>query len=172
LQEVNGLWTSGVLTSVDNSGVGFSQQYGYFEMKAKFPTGLNTMPALWLLNTAAKSNGAPAGEIDVVEYISNPGFPNYMATTLHNWSNSSTPAMSHNLVSLPTDGFHTYGMLWTPTTTTFYFDGTVTFQIPTPAIMQQPYYLIVDLGLGGGWPTNNTPSVNDLEIQYVRVYSK
>ena len=79
--------------------------------------------------------------------------------------------MSHNLVSTPTDGFHTYGMLWTPSTMTFYFDGTVTFQAPTPSIMQQPYYLIVDLGLGGGWPTNTTPPVNDEVIQYVRVYS-
>jgi hypothetical protein len=171
LQKVNGSWTSGVLTSVDNSGAGFSQQYGYFEMKAKFPTGLDTMPAFWLLNTAAKSSGAPAGEIDVVEYIANPGFPNYIATTLHNWSNNSTPAMSHNLVSTPTNGFHTYGMLWTPSTMTFYFDGTVTFQAPTPSIMQQPYYLIVDLGLGGGWPTNTTPPVNDEVIQYVRAYS-
>jgi len=171
LQKVNNLWTSGVLTSVDDSGIGFSQKYGYFEMKARFSNGLDTMPAFWLLNTAAKSGGAPAGEIDIVEYIANPGFSNYVSTTLHNWSNNTTPAMSHNIVSTPTTGFHTYGMLWTATTMTFYFDGTVTFQAPTPSIMQQPYYLLIDQGLGGGWPTNSTPPVNDMLIQYIRVYS-
>ena len=140
-------------------------------MKARFSNGLDTMPAFWLLNTAAKSGGAPAGEIDIVEYIANPGFSNYVSTTLHNWSNNTTPAMSHNIVSTPTTGFHTYGMLWTATTMTFYFDGTVTFQAPTPSIMQQPYYLLIDQGLGGGWPTNSTPPVNDMLIQYIRVYS-
>jgi hypothetical protein len=171
LQKNSNNWTSGVLTSVDSHGIGFSQQYGYFEMKAQLPTGLDTWPAFWLLNTAAKSSGAPPGEIDIMEYISNPAFPNYIATTLHDWSNSSTVDLSHNLVTLPTNGYHTYGMLWTATTMTFYFDGTVTFQCPTPSIMQQPYYLLVDLGIGGGWPTNGTPSPDDMLVQYVRAYS-
>ena len=164
------LWTSGVLTSVDAKGAGFSQQYGYFEMEARFPAGLNTWPAFWLLNTASKRSSAPAGEIDIVEYIANPAFARYIATTLHDWSDKSTPAMSHHIVDLPSDGFHTYGMLWTADTMTFYFDGAVTFQCPTPAIMHQPYYLLLDLGLGGGWPTKSTPPRNDLEIRRVRVY--
>jgi hypothetical protein len=172
LQENNNTWTSGVLTSVDSSGKGFSQQYGYFEMKAQFPAGLDTWPAFWLLNTAAKSSGAAAGEIDIVEYIANPAFVNYFATTLHDYTNGSiSPAASHNAVTLPSNGFHTYGMMWTATTMTFYFDGTVTFECPTPSIMHQPYYLLVDLGLGGGWPTVGTPSVNDMQIQYIRAYS-
>jgi beta-glucanase (GH16 family) len=166
------LWTSGVLTSVDSKGRGFSQQYGYFEMRAHFPTGLNTWPAFWLLNTASKSSGAPAGEIDVVEYIANPAFSSYIATTLHDWKDHTTPALSHSMVDLPTDGFHTYGMLWTAATMTFFVDGGVTFQCPTPAIMHQPYYLLVDLGLGSGWPTEATPPRNDLQIQYIRVYKE
>jgi hypothetical protein len=55
---------------------------------------------------------------------------------------------------------------------TFYFDGAVAFQTPTPAIMQQPYYPIVDLGIGGGWPTEATPPVNDMQIQYIRAYKR
>ncbi len=170
LQRRGNLWTSGVLTSVDSKGNGFSQEYGYFEMRARFPPGLNTWPAFWLLNTASKRSNAPAGEIDIVEYISNPAFANYMATTLHDWSNKTTPAMSHYMVDLPTDNFHTYGMLWTAETMTFYFDGEVTFQCPTPAIMHQPYYLLVDLGLGAGWPTVDTPPINDMQVQYIRAY--
>jgi Glycosyl hydrolases family 16 len=172
LQRNSRSWTSGVLTSVDSSGQGFSQQYGYFEMKAKFPRGKDTWPAFWLLNTAAKKGRAPAGEIDVVEYIANPHFANYIATTLHDWSNHTAPAASHHRVPLPTEGFHTYGMMWTPATMTFYFDSAVTMRCPTPSIMKQPYYLLVDLGIGSGWPTENTPHANDLQIQYVRAYSE
>jgi hypothetical protein len=175
LQKTANVWTSGVLTSVDAVGKGFSQQYGYFEMKAKFPTGIDTWPAFWLLNAASKTNGAPAGEIDIVEYIANPGFPNYISTTLHDWSKQSRAMSlptSHSRVPLPSDGLHTYGMMWTATTMTFYFDGAVTFQAPTPAIMHQPYYLIVDLGIGAGWPSDTTPSANDMQIKYVRVYEQ
>jgi beta-glucanase (GH16 family) len=50
-------------------------------MKAKFPSGAGTWPAFWLLNQAALTSGANAGEIDVVEaYMA---FPNYINTTLH-----------------------------------------------------------------------------------------
>jgi len=172
LQRTSKSWTSGVITSVDSVGEGFSQQYGYFEMKAKFPHGEDTWPAFWLLNTASKQSHAPAGEIDVVEYIANPHFANYMATTLHDWSNHSAPAASHHRVPSPTSGFHTYGMMWTPSTMTFYFDSAVTMRCPTPSIMKQPYYLLVDLGIGSGWPTENTPHTNDLQIQYIRAYSE
>jgi beta-glucanase (GH16 family) len=171
LQRRSNAWTSGVLTSVDSRGEGFSQQYGYFEMKARFPEGYDTWPAFWLLNTTSKSVRAPAGEIDIVEYIANPGFRNYIATTLHDWSNHSAPAASHHRVALPTNGFHTYGMLWTSTTMTFYFDGAVTMRAPTPSIMKQPYYLLVDLGIGSGWPTEHTPYVNDMQVEYIRVYA-
>jgi beta-glucanase (GH16 family) len=63
-------------------------------------------------------------------------------------------------------------MLWTAATMTFYFDGSVTMQVPTPRVMHQPYYFLIDLGIGGGWPTEKTPSINDMQIEYVRAYSK
>ena len=172
LQRASNLWTSGVLTSVDSHGSGFSQMYGYFEMKAKFPSGENTWPAFWLLSTASKSSRAPAGEIDIVEYIANPRFPDYISSTLHDWSQHKPLPMSHQRVTAPTGSFHTYGMLWTEETMTFYFDGSLTFQAPTPSIMHQPYYPIVDLGIGGGWPTEKTPPINDMQIRYIRVYQR
>jgi hypothetical protein len=172
LQKRSNAWTSGVITSVDSLGRGFSQQYGYFEMKAKFPPGEDTWPAFWLLNTASKMRHAPSGEIDIVEYVANPGFPRMIATTLHDWSNNTAPAASHYLVPLPSSGFHTYGMLWTANTMTFYIDGAATLSTPTPAIMKQPYYLLADLGIGSGWPTEKTPSTNDMQIQYIRAYAK
>jgi beta-glucanase (GH16 family) len=175
LQKNSNEWTSGVLTSVDASGKGFSQEYGYFEISARFPTGMDTWPAFWLLSTAARTNKEPAGEIDIVEYIANSGFPNYISSTLHDWSKEGVITKlpeSHYRVPSPTGGFHTYGVMWTSETMTFYCDGSTTFQAPTPAIMRQPYYIVFDLGIGAGWPTGTTPPENDLQVQYVRVYKQ
>jgi len=62
--------------------------------------------------------------------------------------------------------------MWTATIMTFYFDGAVMMRTATPPVMQQPYYLLVDLGIGSGYPTEHTPPVNDMQIQWIRVYSK
>ena len=169
LQKTNGAWYSGVLATVDSTGAGFSQQYGYFEMKAMLPNALGTWPAFWLLNSAHLSQNAPAGEIDVFEEYGQ--FPTYINTTLHDWGASTTPGSMQDQVENTTDGFHVYGMLWTASTMTFYYDGVAYYTLPTPAVMKQPYYPIIDLGLGGGWPTNQTPQTSDMIVKYMRVYS-
>jgi hypothetical protein len=170
LQKSAGAWYSGVLATVDGNGQGFAQQYGYFEIKAKFPSGQGTWPAFWLLNQKALTDHAPAGEIDVVESYMQ--FPTYINTTLHDWTPPATTP-GHKLASVAdlTDGFHTFGMLWTASTMIFYCDGVTLYSFPTPSIMNQPYYPIIDLGLGGGWPTAQTPQQSDMIVQYVRVYA-
>lgn len=168
LQKTNGAWYSGVISTVDNTGTGFSQKYGYFEMKAKFPNAAGTWPAFWLLNANHLSQSAPAGEIDVVEsYMFT---PNVVNTTLHDWNTGTQVGYKWSQVSDLTVGFHTFGMLWTASTMTFYVDNVIVYELATPSIMQQPYYPIIDLGLGGGFPTSQTPQSSDMIVQYMRVY--
>lgn len=181
LQKTNGQFSSGVLTSVDGTGVGFSQKYGYFEMKAKFPNGIDTWPAFWLRNLGFKSQNVNRGEIDIVEHTENPTkyqnvpLASMFGTALHDWTNGTAPFAGSKFVSpITTDGnYHTYGMKWTATSMTFYYDGAMTFQVPTPAVMQaEPYYILIDLGVGaGGWPTDQTPAINDMVVAYIRAYS-
>ncbi len=170
LQKTGGAWYSGVLATVDRAGRGFAQQYGYFELKAKFPAAKGTWPAFWLLNSAALKDHAPAAEIDVVESFM--FAPNYVNTTLHDWTPPAR-TLAHRLsrVANLSEGFHTFGLLWTASTMTFSCDGNVIYTVPTPSMMKQPFYPIVDLGLGGGWPTRDTPQQSDLVIRYLRVYA-
>jgi hypothetical protein len=165
LSRQNNAWISGLIASVDSSGNGFSQQYGYFEMKAKFPAKApGTWPAFWMM----PKPDVVGGEIDIVEAYGHD--TSGIVITLHDWVHDNIPAQFYAHVGDITDAYHTYGLLWTEQTMTFYFDGTQVFQTRTPEVMKQPYYLLVDLGVGGGWPTDRTPNPSDMQVQYVKAY--
>ena len=38
--------------------------------------------------------------------------------------------------------------------------------------MKQPYYILATLGMGGGWPTDQTPNPCDMQVQYVKAYQR
>ncbi|HXP72968.1 MAG TPA: family 16 glycosylhydrolase [Stellaceae bacterium] len=157
-------YTSGMLNT-ENS---FSQTYGYFDMRAQLPAGGQGLwPAFWLLKN---SNTWPP-EIDVLEQVSNPA-SNIFSTVI----DSSQPNQQGSVnVGDTSTGFHDYGVLWTPQTITFYFDGRQLLSTPTPADMNSPMYMIMNLALGGSWAGSPNASTNwalaNMKIDYVRAYS-
>ncbi len=166
-------WRSGLLSSVDPKGEGFSQRYGYFEMRAKLPPGKGTWPAFWLLGVdGLKDRSRTNPEIDVVEqYGVN---PNVLHNTVHLWR----PDGGHwadgapHLVEGMTEGFHTYGTMITEEHIVFYYDGVELRRAPTPPEARAPLYILVNLALGGGWRIDETPSPSFLYVDYVRAYGR
>ena len=69
-------------------------------------------------------------------------------------------------------GYHTYGVLWTASTLTWYVDGVQVFQTATPADMNKPMYMIANLALGGwGGAIDDSALPADMKIDYIRAYS-
>ena len=170
LSRQNGFWSSGILSSVDGAGAGFKQQYGYFEIKAKQPKGLGVWPAFWMVNNDPNL----PGEIDIFEYYGVSGGTSY-AISLHDWRNGGNNQNIPEPQAFPktvdqTAGFHTYGFLWTEANLVFYFDGQEVWRHATPDVMKTPYFIYVNNGMGGGWPTDQTPGLNYFQVQYVRAY--
>lgn len=170
-------WRSGLLSSVDPKGEGFSQRYGYFEMRARFPRGPGTWPAFWLMGVPQLKEPRDRKtltqiEIDVVEQYG--VGPNALHTTVHLWG----PGDFHwaegdtSIVTGMTDDFHTYGVLVEEDFIRFYFDGVELRRARTPKEARVPLYLMVDLALGGGWPIDRTPNPSHLLVDYVRVYAR
>jgi beta-glucanase (GH16 family) len=127
----------------------FAQTYGYFEMTAQLPRGRGLWPAFWLL--PADDTWPP--EIDVVETLGHT--PGIDYTSIH----TRDPAMPRdftqpNRVADTSAGFHSYGVDWGPQTITFYFDRRKLLSRPTPADMHKPFYLTLNLAVGGpgSWP--------------------
>ena len=176
-RKVDGHWQSGLLCSVDPQGKGFSQQYGYFEMRAKFPKGLGTWPAFWLrgvpqLQEPRDKKTLTQVEIDVVEQYGSG--PNSLHTTLHRWG----PGAFHwaegdtSIVNGMTDDFHNYGVLVEEEFITLYFDGVELRKDRTPKEARVPLYLMLDLALGGGWPIDQTPDPSEMLVEHVKVFAK
>ena len=158
-------YNSGIITSFNS----FHMQYGYFEMSAKMPPGVGLWPAFWLL---AEGGGWPP-EIDVMEQI---GAPTVIYDTLHFVSGGNTQEGTGVNVADTTAGYHTYAVDWEPTTTTIYFDGQPTASWPTPADMNQPMYMLINLAVGGpgswpGPPNGSTVFPANMNVDYVRAYA-
>jgi serralysin len=155
-------YTSGLLTTQTS----FAQLYGYFEMKAELPAGQGVWPAFWLLPT----DGTWPPEVDVMEQLGG----STIYETSHFTDANGAPAYNAFASNLPTatSGYHTYGLLWTKTTLTWYVDGVEVASAPTPADMNKPMYMLVNLGIGG-WPGDAPANFTTAQynIDYIRAYS-
>lgn len=146
----------------------FSQEYGYFEMRAQVSNAYGTNNAFWLM----PMSGPWPPEIDVTEVLGRDPKTDFMT----NHTDSTNPTSYGGTTTAGGDlsqGYHTYGLMWTPTTLTFYLDGVARYTTATQPDEHQPMYLLATLGVGGSWPGNPDPSgySADMKIDYIRAYS-
>ena len=150
-------YSSGMLNTKDV----FMQKYGYFEMRAELPTALGSWPAFWLSEDPYQGGA----EADIMEHIALT--PNDSYVRAYDWSGVT---QVNEYMANPS-GFHTYGMLWGPTTTTFYIDDLAVMSLPTPASWTQPMYMILDMALGGwGGPIDATALPATMQVDWIHVY--
>ncbi|MBN2592915.1 MAG: glycoside hydrolase family 16 protein [Sedimentisphaerales bacterium] len=176
-KDKTGKWSSGLLASNDPPGNGFSQQYGYFEMRAKLPPGPGVWPAFWLCssyNRKDKTAGLDGSvEIDVLEYYGRT--PCSFTTTVHVWLPKPHRSKGFTVTTKPyevSSGFHSYGCMVDPQWITMYFDGIKVWKSKTPLEHNKPLMLLLNFALGPGWPIDKTPNPSVMEVDYVRVYAR
>lgn len=141
-----------------NTAGKFTAQYGHVEARLKVPRGQGMWPAFWMLGTPV--NWPDSGEIDVMENV---GFePSTVHGTIHGPGYSGSGGIGA-AYSLPNgqafaDAFHTFAVDWAPDSITWSVDGNV-YQRRTPAdlggrqwVFNKPFFLILNLAVGGYWP--------------------
>ena len=129
-------YNSGAISSLGSE----SQLYGYFEVRAKLPAGAGLWSAFWLVPT----NGLSQSELDVFEVLGRD--PTTIYETVHHMDNGVFVQNEAVVTGIDTSAaFHTYGVDWEPTPTTFYIDGVETNTMPTPANMNPPMMMILNL---------------------------
>ncbi len=166
-------------------------KYGLFEARLKVPKGKGFLPAFWMMPTDESKYGSwpKCGEIDIMEVLGDKVNKSY--GTLH-FGEPHTMAQKEYLLKKGNfaDEFHTYACEWEPGLIKFYVDG-VEFakfddwftkklyddEEPYPAPYNQPFYIILNVAVGGNWP--GYPDANtkfgdnaQMVVDYVRVYQK
>ena len=167
-------------------------KYGYFECRAKVPTGKGYLPAFWMMPTDENLYGQwpKCGEIDIMEVMgqeTNKAYGTIHYGEPHDQSQGTCTVDAKNNFA---DQYHTYACDWEPGKITWYIDG-VKFheesdwfsaksgqgEVAYPAPFDQPFYVILNLAVGGNWPGNPDADADyinseSLYVDYVRVYQK
>ncbi|UXN66286.1 glycoside hydrolase family 16 protein (plasmid) [Phyllobacterium sp. A18/5-2] len=169
----DGTWRSGLLASTNAKGQGFSQEFGYFEARMKLPPGKGVWPAFWLIGVDRSKYTA---EIDVVEYYGR--VPWEFSSGYHIWrasqggENSTDGKWTTVEDGTLSNEYHTYGVEITPERTTIYLDRKSIWSFQTPKEFHMPFYPLVNLALGSGWPIDETPNPSFLLVDYIHVYQQ
>lgn len=166
-------------------------KYGYFECRAKVPTGKGYLPAFWMMPTDENLYGQwpKCGEIDIMEVMgqeTNKAYGTIHYGEPHDQSQGTcTVDVKNNFA----DQYHTYACDWEPGKITWYIDG-VKFheesdwfsaksgqgEVAYPAPFDQPFYMILNLAVGGSWvgyPDDSTTYADQqFAVDYVKVYQK
>jgi beta-glucanase (GH16 family) len=156
----------------------FETKYGYFETRAKLPEISGAWPAFWLQSATNVEGGQPEThgvEIDIFEY-----FPHETKGAVSHSLHWGGYGRSHHHYGpfysklQPTlDGFHVFGLEWTPRSYSTFVDGVKTFT-GDAYISQVKQFLILSLEadrkIAGELDQQSLPG--KFEIDYVRVYKK
>lgn len=163
-------------------------QYGKIEVRAKIPRGKGSWPAIWMLPDSYKTNEEQwplCGEIDIMEHVGKD--PNVVHTSLHSSLYNhmkGTQITFFDTLTNVFDEFHTYGIEWDEKGIKFIYDGKLYFEAQKGQNgrvatnegwpFDKPYYLILNLAVGGNWGGEIDPNIfpNEMQIDYVRIYKK
>ncbi len=144
-------YTSGIITAkyVDGKRVPtFSQAFGYFEAKVKFPYSDGMWSAFWLqtLSQGQIGNGGKDGaEIDIYEssFWNKKDFVGHCIHYDGYGSKHKGGQATHSTGKNLYEGYHTFGLKWTPEEYVFYVDGEAVWATDFGGICQVPAYIML-----------------------------
>jgi len=167
-------------------------KYGKFEARIKVPSGKGFLPAFWMMPTDESYYGQwpKCGEIDIMEVMGQ------STDTLHGTIHFGEPHTQKQGTYTAkknddfAEKFHVFSCEWEPGEIRWYVDGNLYYtandwftakpgfdEVAYPAPFDQPYYMILNLAVGGSWvgyPDETTEFGENaqLVVDYVKVYQK
>ncbi len=167
-------YTSGKLETYGK----FSTTYGRIEARIKLPMVQGTWPAFWMLgNNINTGAGWPTcGEIDIMEQVNT---SNTILGTMH-WNGGSGHVQYGSSTTTTPGDYHIYAVEWDNSSIRWYVDntlyvtGNIANNINNTGAFHLPFFIILNLAIGGDLPGNNIDNGSlptTMMVDYVRVYS-
>lgn len=157
-------------------------RYGRIEARIKLPATNGFVPAFWMLPAENNYGWWPkSGEIDIMEQPSNEVSNIYgtIHTETYNSITGTGPVGGVTVVPDAQTAFHIYAVEWTADRIDFYVDAQNYFSFTNDHSgsatwpFNTPFYIILNLAVGGGWvgnPDSNTVFPAIMEVDWVRAY--
>ena len=168
-----------------------SVTYGRIEARIRVPEGKGFLPAFWMMpyNEGIYGSWPRCGEIDIMEVLGDNTATNY--GTLH-FGNPHTQRQGTCTLSAGdfASEYHVFALEWEPGEMRWYVDSVLYYatgdwftspdgqtEKPYPAPFNQPFYIILNVAVGGSWPGDpDATTVFDeraaMRVDYVRVFRK
>lgn len=176
-KEADGGYTSARLQTNDKVEV----KYGRIEARMQIPRGQGIWPAFWMLGGDFPAASWPAsGEIDIMENVGKE--PHLVHGTVHGPGYSGgagiTGSAMHPQGWSYADDFHTFAIDWKPGVITWFVDGVQFHQVTRASVganawvFDKPYFLILNVAVGGQWPgypDGSTTFPQQMKVDWVRV---
>ncbi len=151
----------------------FEHAFGYYVARCKLPRQPGHWPAFWLMCDGVNkvgNAGRDGTEIDIVEV---PWRDGQITMNLHwdGYGKEHKSAGTKVVRKEVMDGFHDFGLLWTPEEYVFYVDGQETWRSKAGNVSQVPEFvkLTEEIGTWGG-DVKKAELPDFFEVDYVRVY--
>lgn len=153
----------------------FEKAFGYFEARMRLHKSRGHWPAFWLFNDSVNeigNEGRDGTEVDIMEA---PWLDNRVNFALH-WDGygpeHKSKGVSFEVPGL-TEGWHTYGLWWSPDEYRFYVDGKELWHTTEGGVCQVPLYIkLSDEAEFGGWAGDVRKAAlpDESLVDFVRVY--
>lgn len=180
-------------TMTQSDEVLYAKTFGRIEARIKLPKDNSIWPAFWMLPATNDYDvWASSGEIDILEAKGR--LPNRIYGTVHfgqNWpGNKNSGGMYKFPEGTDITDYHVYALEWEPGKLTWLVDNNVFYETsqwwamgrgqsepyPYPAPYDKPFYILLNLALGGNFDAGVAPEANfqphKMYVDYVRVYEK
>ena len=162
--------------------------YGRVEARIRVPSGQGFLPAFWMMSDDESYGSWPkSGEIDIMEILGSD------TDTLYGTLHYGNPHMQNQGIYDLSSGdfaseYHVFAVEWEPGEIRWYCDDVCYYstsywysamdgQEPNeyPAPFNQPFYIILNVAVGGNWPgdpSEDTPFDEraQMRVDYVRVF--
>jgi len=158
-----------------------SFQYGRIEARIRLPQTQGIWPAFWMLGDNLGEVGWPqSGEIDIMEHVGSE--PTLTHGALHGpgYSGNTPFSGTHDLRERADANYHVYAVEWDAGGIRWFVDDTLFYgvtraqvQARGPWVFDQPFFLLLNVAVGGNWP--GSPDAGStfpqrMYVDYVRVY--